>query len=73
MTFGSGSNGCLGHGNFNDVTQVSNGQKKKKKRFKLMNSALNKEREGELHCNCLLLFLYSTLVCRFDLFVFLLN
>lgn len=22
MTFGSGSNGCLGHGNFNDVTQV---------------------------------------------------
>lgn len=23
MTFGSGSNGCLGHGNFNDVTQVN--------------------------------------------------
>lgn len=23
MTFGSGSNGCLGHGNFNDVTQVA--------------------------------------------------
>lgn len=22
MTFGSGSNGCLGHGNFNDVAQV---------------------------------------------------
>lgn len=25
MTFGSGSNGCLGHGNFNDVTQVGYG------------------------------------------------
>lgn len=23
MTFGSGSNGCLGHSNFNDVTQVA--------------------------------------------------
>ena len=23
MTFGSGANGCLGHGNFNDVSQVS--------------------------------------------------
>ena len=22
MTFGSGSNGCLGHGNFNDVSQA---------------------------------------------------
>lgn len=22
MTYGSGANGCLGHGNFNDVTQV---------------------------------------------------
>lgn len=26
MTFGSGSNGCLGHGNFNDVTQVCSNQ-----------------------------------------------
>ena len=23
MTFGSGANGCLGHGNYNDVSQVS--------------------------------------------------
>jgi len=23
MTFGSGANGCLGHGNHNDVAQVS--------------------------------------------------
>ena len=23
MTYGSGANGCLGHGNFNDVTQVN--------------------------------------------------
>lgn len=23
MTFGSGSNGCLGHGDFNDVAQVN--------------------------------------------------
>ena len=22
MTYGSGANGCLGHGNFNDVTQA---------------------------------------------------
>lgn len=22
MTFGSGSNGCLGHGSFNDISQV---------------------------------------------------
>lgn len=25
MTFGSGSNGCLGHGNFTDVSQVGCG------------------------------------------------
>jgi len=24
MTFGSGANGCLGHGNYHDVTQVKN-------------------------------------------------
>jgi len=23
MTFGSGANGCLGHGDFNDISQVS--------------------------------------------------
>lgn len=27
MTFGSGSNGCLGHGNYNDITQVSGSYK----------------------------------------------